>query len=89
MLSFSLHQLYWVPDVSPELAPPLILVVQKVAVATGAEFKVHLKDIMPLILKSLMADGKEKNITKSVSITPVWSRGCFYLSFKCMNDAIH
>lgn len=57
---------YWVPDISPELAPPLILVVQKVAVAMGAEFKVHLKDILPLILKSLMADGKDKSVTKSL-----------------------
>ena len=68
-------KLYWLPDISAELATPLIQVVQTVALATGPEFRVHLKDVMPLILKTLACDGNEKIITRAI-LEAFCSFGC-------------
>lgn len=44
----------------------IITVVESIAVAVGSEFKVYLKELVPMILKSMIHDSKEKQVTGKV-----------------------
>ena len=53
----------------------IITVVESIAVAVGSEFKVYLKELVPMILKSMIHDSKEKQVTGKVS----WEYVCLYI----------
>lgn len=44
----------------------IITVVESIALAVGSEFKIYLKELVPMILKSCINDSKEKQVTGKV-----------------------
>uniref|UniRef100_A0A0P4VNQ8 Serine/threonine-protein kinase TOR n=2 Tax=Scylla TaxID=6760 RepID=A0A0P4VNQ8_SCYOL len=54
---------FWVTGGKRETTITIITVVESIAVAVGSEFKVYLKELVPMILKSMIHDSKEKQVT--------------------------
>jgi hypothetical protein len=78
-------QEFW--TINSPLQSTLILLVEHIAVALGAEFKIYLPQLMPQILRVLMHDtSKDRTVTIKVSEcqggTYVQEMG-FYLSSLC------
>jgi len=78
-------QEFW--TINSPLQSTLILLVEHIAVALGAEFKIYLPQLMPQILRVLMHDtSKDRTVTIKVSVsqggTCVQEMG-FFLSNLC------
>ncbi|CAL4086221.1 unnamed protein product, partial [Meganyctiphanes norvegica] len=54
---------FWVPGGKMETTITIISVVESIALAVGSEFKIYLKELIPMILKSFINDSKEKQVT--------------------------
>ncbi|MCL4120666.1 UNVERIFIED_CONTAM: hypothetical protein GTU68_051307, partial [Idotea baltica] len=57
---------FWKVTENFENTSTIITVVESIATAVGNEFKMYLKDLVPMILKSFINDTKEKHITKKL-----------------------
>lgn len=66
LLPVCLLQEFWVTGGKRETTITIITVVESIAVAVGSEFKVYLKELVPMILKSMIHDSKEKQVTGKV-----------------------
>ncbi len=54
--------------INPSLQVTIILVLEQVALALGSEFKIHLADLIPQILKVLVHDtSRDRVVTANVS----------------------
>lgn len=62
----SLPQEFWVTGGKLETTITIIEVVESIALAVGSEFKIYLKELIPMILKSCINDSKEKQVTAKV-----------------------
>ncbi|XP_076064565.1 serine/threonine-protein kinase Tor isoform X2 [Oratosquilla oratoria] len=54
---------FWVTGEKLDTTITIITVVESIALAVGSEFKIYLKEIIPMILKSFINDPKEKHVT--------------------------
>ncbi|XP_027228160.1 serine/threonine-protein kinase mTOR isoform X1 [Penaeus vannamei] len=54
---------FWVTGGKLETTITIITVVESIALAVGSEFKIYLKELVPMILKSCINDSKEKQVT--------------------------
>ncbi|XP_071544223.1 serine/threonine-protein kinase mTOR [Panulirus ornatus] len=54
---------FWVTGGKLETTITIITVVESIALAVGTEFKIYLKELVPMILKSCINDSKEKQVT--------------------------
>lgn len=62
---FDMIKEYWTPD--SQLQPTLIMLVEHITVAIGMEFKVHLRKILPNILRLLKNDiSKDRFLTEKL-----------------------
>ncbi|KAK8751728.1 hypothetical protein OTU49_009992 [Cherax quadricarinatus] len=54
---------FWVTGGKLETTITIITVVESIALAVSSEFKIYLKELVPMILKSCINDSKEKQVT--------------------------
>ncbi|XP_064091213.1 serine/threonine-protein kinase mTOR-like [Macrobrachium nipponense] len=59
---------FWVTGGKLETTITIITVVESIALAVGSEFKIYLKELIPMILKSCINDSKEKQVTAKLLV---------------------
>lgn len=57
---------FWKKSRASENTSTIITVAESIATAVGTEFKMYLKDLVPMILKTFINDAKDKIVTKKV-----------------------